>query len=154
MSRSGPSLLCAHAVASAFVASCLSANPVSAAEFMHCYLREAPDDAPISSEFNVSGLVDALPIAALKHACGAETGPDKALLESIVSAGKCSPESEISGYVAETFEFSPEELAADMISQSSPEVFADVCEAVSICTPGDAGYDEACNAAIDSAMGG
>lgn len=136
------------------VAMLLAATPVSAAEFMHCYLREAPADAPASSTANVSGLLPALQIASLKHACEADTAADQEMLNGLVAAGQCSPESEIAGFVRETFEISPEAAAEDLKTQSSQEVLARLCTAVESCAAGDNGYSDTCQAAIGAAIKG
>ena len=128
------------------------ATPVSAAEYMHCYLREAPEDAPLSTGPNLSGLMGALQIASLKHACGAETAADQDMLNAIVARGECSPESEIAGYVSETFAFEPDVLMADFTAQTSEAMMGKLCEATKQCDPGSDGYTETCRAGIDAAM--
>ena len=129
------------------------ATPVAAVEYMHCYLREAPSDAPLSTGPNLSGLIEALQVASLKHACGVDTATDQEMLNAIIARGQCSPDSEISGYVSETFAFEPDVLMADFTAQTSETMMVKLCEAIQQCEPGTEGYSEACEAGIDAAMG-
>jgi hypothetical protein len=144
--RAFPGLLAGAAVA------VLTAAPLSAAEYMHCFLREAPDDAPASSEYDVSALAPALPTASVKHARGLATEADVAMLETIVADGGCAPDSEIAAFLRETFEPSPEASLAALEAQSSEAVMARVFTAVEICAAGEAGYDADCGAAVRAAM--
>lgn len=131
----------------------LSATPALSAEYMHCYLRDAPAEAVPSSEYNLSNLMEPLSVASLRHACGADTSADQKMLDAMVAAGQCSPESEISGFVRETFLMPPDEVLAQLEAESSKDVVAKLCAVVGeSCTPGEAGYDAACGPAIDAAM--
>ena len=136
------------------LAGLLLSGPAAADEYAHCYLRDAPADAPVSTGPNVSGLLSALQIATLRHACGADTTADQALLNGIVARGECSPESEIAGYVAATFQDPSEFMYEQLKSESSEEVMTRLCTATDACEAGENGYDDACKAAIDAALGG
>lgn len=134
---------------------CLTATPAISTEYMHCYLGEGPEDAVPSSEYNLSNLMEPLFVASLRHACGSDTSADQKMLDAMVAAGQCSPESEISGFVRETFLLPPADILAELEADSSKEDVAALCEIVEeSCTPGEVGYDEACVPAIDAAMGG
>lgn len=141
-----------HRIAALICACLVTPGAGLAAEYMHCYLREAPDDAPISSQYNVSALPSAVGVASLRHACGIDTTTDAAQLDAIVAAGECSPESEIAGFVRETFAVAPDELRAGYVSESSEEMMTRLCKVAATCEPTAHGYSDACQAAIDAAM--
>ncbi len=132
----------------------LTAAPAQAAEYMHCYLRDAPAEAQPSSQYNVSGMIDAVQVAHVKHACGTATQEDRDVLDRIVAAGQCSPESEIAGFARETFDIPVEAAAEGLKAESSEAIFERLCAATDACVAGDLGYDDACLAGLDAAIGG
>ena len=133
---------------------CLTATPALSAEYMHCYLGEGPADAVPSSEYNLSNLMEPLFVASLRHACGTDTSADQQMLDAMVEAGQCSPESEISGFVRETFLMPPADALAALEAEASKDIVERLCEVAKSCTPEEGGYDQACLPAIDAAMGG
>lgn len=127
---------------------------VTAQELMHCYVGEAPDDAPISSTQNLSPMLDALQVAFVRHACGQSTADDIAMFERIIAAGGCSPDSEASKFALETFDFSQEETLGALKQDAGDDAVVDaLCNASANCTPGDIGYGEDCKARLDAIVG-
>lgn len=131
------------------------AAPAHAAEYLHCYLRDGPVGAPTASDLgpNVSALFPNLQIATLKNACGLAGEGDRAMLMGIVEAGGCTEESEIAGYVRETFDMNTEAARAELGGDVPEEMMEALCAAARACDPRAAGYDDACLAGVAAAVG-
>ena len=124
----------------------LMAPPLAAQEMAHCYTREAPADAPMTTvtPAPMSGFRDVLAIATTRRACG--LGDDTALVEARIAKADCSPSSEIAAFSNEYMSQPPEDLRAELVSFLNLDEarFTAFCEALAPCEPGAEGYSEAC----------
>lgn len=132
----------------------LSAAQAQTPEFMHCYLHEAPADAPVSTSQNVSGMLFLVQVASLRHACGFDTSKDEMALANRVSDGGCSASSEIAEFAAETFDLNAETERQALLEEAGgdSDLIDSLCKAVELCVPGRAGYDDECEARLESVM--
>lgn len=134
------------------IALCTLTTTASAAEYMHCYLRDAPSDAPVSSEYNVSALLHNAMIAEVRYACGSPVDTELGVLKAIVAAGHCSPDSEIAGFVREGFDMPAEEIRAGLVAESSAKKVDSLCEIALACEAANEGYPEQCADDIFTAL--
>ncbi len=137
--------------AALFTALLIYAPAANAVEPVHCYLGEAPSDAPMSTAqpAPMSGYRTKLQAAAaIKGCAGEHTAAEIALAAQREAAG-CSEVSEIAGYTQEFMSQPAEELLAGFSGQLGldGEAQSAWCDAVEAsCGNGD--YGEACSKAL------
>ncbi len=127
----------------------------AAQTYLHCYIGDAPPDAMISTDRNLSGFLTSIQIASLRHGCSLDTGEDKAMLDRRLSAAGCGPTSEVAAFAADTFAPTPAETLAQLRKDSggNTALITRLCEAAASCAPGDQDYGPECEAGIAAAMG-
>ena len=125
----------------------------AAQDYVHCYIGEAPADAPVSTTENLQGFLPTVQITTLRHGCGHATADDKAMLANLVAKGGCSTESDAFTFAMSTFLDSPAETLAWRKEDAGDEaLMASLCSVSAACTPGDVGYGSDCQAKIADAM--
>ena len=135
------------------------AAPLQAAEYMYCYVGEAPEDAKVStaSPPPMEAFSEYLGVAAIRHACGADTMIDRKLMQRELETAECSETSEIALYAGELMS-TPSDALADIYAQQlkmDAEGFAAFCASLSSCEPdADTAYAPDCFEALKQALGG
>ena len=140
-----------------FVLACaiaLSPLPSFAAEYAHCYVGEAPADAPLSPEQNITGLLFTVQVANVRHACGSATEADRAIITQRISEGGCSESSQVSVFALEVLDGPAEDARAMVMTDAGGKegLFNRICAAAAKCVPGTNSYDENCESEIRNAM--
>jgi hypothetical protein len=137
----------------------LLAAPLQAAEYMYCYVGEAPEDAKVStaSPPPMEAFSEFLGVAVIRHACGVDTMIDRQLMQRELETAECSESSEIALYAGELLSTPPEALAEIYAKQlkMNADGFAAFCGSLSSCEPdADTAYAPACFEALKKAVGG
>ncbi len=132
--------------------------PVLGAEYAHCYVGDVPEDAKVSEGANpLDGFGDTLGVAAIRHACGADTTAEKGALAGALEGAQCSETSPISTRTIEMMSAEASVLAAGYQSQLELDDagFASFCAAIEPCkmADGDEHFGPACFEAIEKALG-
>lgn len=141
------------------IASLVCAGPVTAAEYMYCYVAEAPADAKVStvSPPPMEAFSEYLGVAAIRHACGTDTTIDRQLMQRELETAECSETSEIALYAGELMS-TPSQALADIYSKQlkmDADGFAALCASLSSCEPdAETAYASACFEALKTAVGG
>ena len=127
-----------------------------AAEMAHCYLGEAPADAPMTTQSPApfSGFQPDLQLAAARTACNHDTAPDRTYIDARVARAQCSSQSEIAGYVQNILSVDQAALATEMKNMMGldDDRFRVLCAQLETCAPNaETGYADACNASMKAA---
>lgn len=135
------------------------AAPAQAAEWAHCYTGEAPEDAKLSTQSPppMEKFAEYLGIAAIRHACDADTTLDRTLMEQELKSAECSSMSEIAEY-AGVLMSTPVDVLSNQYAQQlnmTAEEFQTFCASLSACEPDETdAYGPDCAAALQKAIGG
>ncbi|MEO1603641.1 MAG: hypothetical protein AAFU49_24930, partial [Pseudomonadota bacterium] len=142
----------------ALLGAALLVSPAAAVEPAHCYLGEPPADAPLATTLPppLYDYLQMIDVAMARHACGADTAADQAVLAEERQGAGCSDSSEVAGYESETFAQPSEALAGLYQSQlgMTESAFTAWCGTLSVCVPGEteSGYSTACIGALEAAV--
>ena len=133
--------------------------PALGAEYAHCYAGPAPEDAKVFDGPNpLDGFGDTLGVAAIRHACGADTTIEKGVLAAALEGAQCSETSQIAARTVEMMSAESGALAVGYQAQLGLDDvgFEAFCTAIEPCmmAEGDQYFEPACFESISKALGG
>ena len=133
--------------------------PALGAEYAHCYAGPAPEDAKVFDGPNpLDGFGDTLGVAAIRHACGADTTIEKEALAVALEGAQCSETSQIATRTIEMMTTESSALAVGYQAQLGLDDagFETFCAAIEPCmmAEGDENFAPACFESISKALGG
>ena len=105
----------------------------------------------------MENFADYLGVAAIRHACGADTTIDRLLLERELVSAQCSETSEAANYAGTLLGTPTEVLSAQYARTLKMDAagFETFCAALGACEPTEAdAYDPSCEDALRNALGG